>query len=86
MLPQFNQCRKAIWEAVNPHTGKRRIDEAFPVDIRKKTRETDMLIEFKNGSIWQLVGSDNYNALVGSPPVGIVYSGMRCLIRNHGPT
>lgn len=74
MLPQFNQCRKAIWEAVNPHTGKRRIDEAFPVDIRKKTRETDMLIEFKNGSIWQLVGSDNYNALVGSPPVGIVYS------------
>jgi len=74
MLPQFNQCRKAIWEAVNPHTGKRRIDEAFPATIRAKIRESDMFIEFKSGSCWQLVGSDNYNALVGSPPIGIVYS------------
>jgi hypothetical protein len=30
MLPAFSQGRKAIWTAVNPHTGKRRIDEAFP--------------------------------------------------------
>ena len=74
MLPQFNQCRKAIWEAVNPRTSKRRIDEAFPKELRAKTRETDMFIEFKCGSTWQLVGSDNYNALVGSPPVGIVFS------------
>jgi len=74
MLPQFNQCRKAIWEAVNPRTGKRRIDEAFPKEIRTSTRETDMYIGLKGCSSWQLVGSDNYNALVGSPPVGIVYS------------
>jgi hypothetical protein len=33
-----------------------------------------MFIKFKNGSTWQLVGSDNYNALVGSPPVGVVFS------------
>ena len=31
MLPQASQARKAIWDAVNSHTGKRRIDEAFPV-------------------------------------------------------
>jgi hypothetical protein len=74
MLPQYNQCRKAIWEAVNPKTGMRRIDEAFPVEMRKSFRESDMSIKFKNGSTWQLVGSDNYNALVGSPPIGIVYS------------
>jgi hypothetical protein len=30
MLPEASQARKAIWDAVNPHTGKRRIDEAFP--------------------------------------------------------
>jgi hypothetical protein len=29
MLPKFSQARKAIWAAVNPHTGRRRIDEAF---------------------------------------------------------
>jgi len=33
-----------------------------------------MKIEFKSGSIWQVVGSDNFNSLIGSPPVGIVYS------------
>ena len=74
MLPQFNQCRKAIWEAVNPRTGMKRIDEAFPKEMRSSTRTTDMYIGFKNGSSWQLVGSDNYNALVGSPPIGIVFS------------
>lgn len=74
MLPQAEQARKAIWEAINPHTGRRRIDEAFPVDMRRRTRTNEMMIEFDNGSIWQVVGSDNYNALVGSPPVGIVFS------------
>jgi phage terminase large subunit len=33
-----------------------------------------MLIELKSGSTWQLLGSDNYNALVGAPPVGLVFS------------
>jgi phage terminase large subunit len=74
MLPQANQARKAIWDAVNPRTGRRRIDDAFPLEIRESTRETDMFIRFKNGSTWQVVGSDNYDALVGSPPVGIVFS------------
>lgn len=74
MLPQAEQARKAIWDAINPHTGIRRIDEAFPLYTRKRTRNNEMMIEFLNGSIWQVVGSDNYNALVGSPPIGIVFS------------
>lgn len=74
MLPMANQARKAIWDAVNPRTGRRRIDEAFPPEIRETTREQDMFIRFVNGSTWQVVGSDNYNALVGSPPVGVVFS------------
>ena len=74
LLPQSNQARKAVWDAVDPHTGIRRIDWAFPKELRETTREQDMLIRFKNGSTWQVVGSDNYNALVGSPPYGVVYS------------
>jgi phage terminase large subunit len=74
MLPMANQARKAIWDAVNPKTGRRRIDDAFPAEIRETTREQDMFIRFVNGSTWQVVGSDNYNALVGSPPRGVVYS------------
>jgi hypothetical protein len=74
MLPEAAQARKAIWDAVNPHTGRRRIDEAFPHEIRETTREQDMLIRFVNGSTWQVVGSDNYNSLVGSSPAGVVFS------------
>lgn len=74
MLPLATQVRKAIWEAINPHSGKRRIDEAFPHELRATTREQEMLIKFKNGSTWQALGSDNYNTMVGSPPAGIVYS------------
>lgn len=74
MLPLANQARKAIWDAVNPKTGRRRIDDAFPPEIRETTREHDMFIRLKSGSTWQVVGSDNFNSLVGSPPVGIVFS------------
>ncbi len=74
MLPQASQSRKAIWDAVNPHSGKRRIDEAFPLEIRSRTRNNEMFIELVNGSTWQVVGSDNFNSLVGSPPVGCVFS------------
>lgn len=74
LLPQQNQARKAIWDAVNPHTGRRRIDDAFPKALRDTTREQDMMIRFKSGSSWQVIGSDNYDALVGTPPIGVVFS------------
>jgi len=74
LMPEYSQCRKALWDAVNPHTGKKRIDEAFPREIRKKTLEQEMKIEFTNGSSFQLMGSDNYDSLVGSTPVGVSFS------------
>lgn len=74
MLPEAAQARKAIWEAVNPNTGKRRIDEAFPKEIREVTRENEMLIKIRGGGTWQVLGSDNYSSLVGSPPYGVVFS------------
>lgn len=74
MLPKANQARRAIWEARNPHTGKRRIDEAFPHAIRRRTLEHEMFIEFVNNSTWQVLGSDNFQASIGSTPAGIVYS------------
>src|SRR5687768_18530215 len=61
MLPEAAQARKAMWDAINPRTGKRRIDEAFPPEIRAATRESDMFIRFKSGSTWQVVGSDNFD-------------------------
>ena len=74
MLPEYSQARKAIWDAVNPHTGKRRVDEAFPHEIRRFTREHEMMIGLGNGSTWQVVGSDNYNSLMGTTPAGMILS------------
>lgn len=74
MLPEYAQARKSVWNAINPHTGNRRIDEAFPAEIRETTNDHEMFIRMKCGSTWQLVGSDNYNSLVGTPPAGIVFS------------
>lgn len=73
-LPAYAQARKALWEAVSPHTGKRRIDQAFPEELRAATNEQEMRIRFKNGSSFQLIGSDSFDAVVGSTPAGIVFS------------
>ena len=73
-LPEFGQGRKAIWTAVNPVTGMRRIDEAFPEAIRANTNDQEMFIRFKNGSTWQIVGSDRYNNLVGAGVAGVTFS------------
>ena len=73
-LPEYAQARKAIWAAVNPHTGKRRVDEAFPPEIRESTNEQEMFIKLRNGATWQIVGSDRYNALVGAGVAGVTFS------------
>ncbi len=74
MLPLASQARKAIWTSVNPHTGRRRLFEAFPPEYIENLNDTEMFIRFKSASTFQVVGSDNYDSLVGSPPVGITFS------------
>lgn len=74
MLPLQTQARKAIWSAVNPHTGKRRIDEAFPMELRENTVDDEMFIRFKNGATWQVVASDRYDSLVGAGVAGVTFS------------
>jgi hypothetical protein len=74
MLPEYGQARKAIWDAVHPDTGIRRIDQAFPLEVRESTRDQEMQIILKGGATWQVVGSDSYNRLVGTSPAGVVYS------------
>lgn len=76
MFPQLKQARRAIWDGIDENTGIRFIDQAFPKEIRADHGYSDqeMKIKFKCGSTWQLVGADNYDALVGANPVGVVLS------------
>ena len=73
MLPTLQQARRVVWDGIDKD-GRRMIDQAFPEEIRKSINNSEMKIELKCGSIWQCVGSDNYNALVGTNPVGVVFS------------
>jgi hypothetical protein len=73
-LPEYAQARKAIWTAVNAHTGRRRIDESFPPAIRESLNDQEMFIRLRNGSTFQMIGSDRYNQTVGSGIAGITYS------------
>jgi hypothetical protein len=73
-LPEFNQGRKAIWTAINPHTGKRRIHEAFPPEFIENMDDHGMFLRFKNQSTFQVIGSDRYDATVGSGVAGVTYS------------
>jgi hypothetical protein len=73
-LPEYLMGRKAIWTAINAHTGRRRIDEVFPLHHRETTNDNEMFIRLKNGSTWQVIGSDRYDATVGAGVAGITYS------------
>ena len=52
MLPELAQGRKAIWDAVNPHTGRKRIDEAFAKHLRVSTRDADMKLTLAGSGRW----------------------------------
>ena len=72
-FPKHVQAKRAIWQGIDPKKGARFIDIAFG-DQEADRNNTDMLIEMYNGSTWQLLGSDNYDRIVGSNAVGVVFS------------
>ncbi len=72
-LPEYKHARRVIWDAITKD-GERLIDINFPPSIVRKRNEQEMKLELVNGSIWQLVGADNFNSLVGSNPVHVTSS------------
>lgn len=72
-FPKHVQAKRAIWQGVDPKKGARFIEIAF-ADMIADVNNTDMFIEMYNGSTWQLLGSDNYDRVVGSNAVGVVFS------------
>lgn len=73
LFPLHVQAKRAIWRGLD-NEGRKFIDQAFPPPLRADVNNTDMFIEFKNGSTWQLVGSDYYDRLVGANVLGVVFS------------
>lgn len=71
-LPTYNQGKKVIWQGID-RDGFRFLDH-FPKEIIKSINNTEMKIEMVNGSVFQVVGADNIDSIVGTNPVGVVYS------------
>ena len=74
VMPYASQCRKHIWLGADKDSGVRFIDQAFPHELRVATRNNQMEIEMSNGSIFTLIGSDNYEALRSGNPIFVAFS------------
>lgn len=72
MLPTYEMGRKIIWNGITGD-GTRFID-LFPPQLVKRVRDDLMLVEFINGSIYQVVGGDDPDKLRGPNPFGVVMS------------
>jgi phage terminase large subunit len=71
-FPELKQARKIVWKGIDSD-GKRWLDHIPKKLIKGKPNNTEMTINLINGSIIQVVGSDNYDSLVGSNPRGIIF-------------
>lgn len=72
LFPTYAQAKKVLWDGKNrdgfPFMGY------FPKEIRKSQNEQELRVELINGSAIQLIGTDNVDSIVGSNPIGCVFS------------
>lgn len=76
IFPTYSQAKKVIWDSLT-NDGKRILDY-FPKDLVTQMNSQEMKIRMKNKqggtSLFQLIGSDNYDSLMGTNPRGCVFS------------
>jgi hypothetical protein len=70
--PIYAQAKKAIWNGMDrdgfPFLGH------IPEELRASTNNQEMLIKLKCGSLIQMIGTDNIDAIMSTNPVGCVFS------------
>ena len=69
-FPEYNQARKIVWDGITKD-GKPFLDH-IPKELRASKNSTELKVELINVSIYQLVGADNFDRLVGPNPVGLI--------------
>lgn len=72
IFPTYSQGRKIIWDSLT-NDGRRFLDY-IPEQLVKQKNSQEMKIRFVNESLIQLVGSDNYDSLMGTNPRGVIFS------------
>ena len=73
LFPEFAQGKRAVWEGIGKD-GFRYIDH-FPENyLDGKPNETELKIRFKNGSVFQIIGVSEIDRVMGTNPLGCVFS------------
>lgn len=72
ILPTYKQGRKIVWDGFT--RDGRKFRSHFPPELVRSENLAEMKIELMNGSIYQVVGTDDIDSLVGTNPVGCVFS------------
>lgn len=72
-LPSYNQGRKIIWDGADKD-GFRFLHHIPKALIDGQPNNTDMKVRLTNGSLIQVIGTDNIDSIVGTNPVGCVFS------------
>lgn len=72
IFPSYAQAKKVIWDSIT-NDGKKFLD-FIPRELISASNSQEMKIKLSNGSLIQLVGSENVDSLVGTNPIGTVFS------------
>ena len=72
LFPTYNQGRKIAWDGMTKD-GRAFLNH-FPEELVEGKNNTEMRLTLKNGSIFQVVGTDNVDRLIGANPVGVIFS------------
>ena len=71
-FPTYTQGKRALWDGRDrdgfPFMGH------FPRELVKAKNEQELKLTLCNGSIFQIVGTDNIDALMSTNPVGVVFA------------
>lgn len=71
-MPTYSQAKKVIWDA-STNDGMRILDY-IPKEFIAQMNQQEMKIRLVNGSLFQLIGSDNIDSLMGTNPKIVVFS------------
>ena len=72
LFPTYAQAKKAVWDGKDIN-GTSYLDY-FPKELIESRNDSEMKIKYKNGSIFQLIGVEDPDKVVGTNPRGIVFS------------
>lgn len=72
-FPHFSQGRKILWDGVDKD-GFRFLDHIPSELIDGTPNSTEMKIRLRNGSLIQIIGTNNIDSIVGTNPIGCVFT------------